>query len=90
MRVCVFVSQGVSFVSSVSSVPGMLYHIQGATPLMLALLTGNHQSATLLIMAGATLELQNARNYTAAELVELPVPEVIEVALSRDAIYCRI
>lgn len=74
----------------VTSLTRMLYHIQGATPLMLALLTGNHQSATLLIMAGATLELQNARNYTAAELVELPVPEVIEVALSRDAIYCRI
>eukprot|EP00435_Cladocopium_sp_Y103_P055521 s1248_g18.t1 len=47
----------------------ILYHAKGATPLMLALLSGNDEFAAALIAAGARLNLPNSRGLTAADLI---------------------
>ena len=47
-----------------------LYHVQGATPLMLALLSGNDECAAALIAAGAKLNLENSRGLTAVDLIQ--------------------
>ena len=49
----------------------ILYHAKGATPLMLALLSGNDEFAAALIAAGARLNLQNSRGLTAADLIRM-------------------
>ena len=43
------------------------YHCNGMTPLMSAVLCGQHESAAALIAAGARLDLVNSRNWTAAD-----------------------
>ena len=47
----------------------IVYHMKGATPLMLAVLTGNDECAAALIAAGAKLNLRNSRGLTAADLI---------------------
>ena len=47
----------------------LMYHAKGATPLMLALLSGNDECAAALIAAGAKLNLRNSRGLTAADLI---------------------
>ena len=37
------------------------YHHNGATPLMLAILTGKFSAASILLHAGARVDLRNAR-----------------------------
>ena len=53
----------------VTVISKILYHVQGATPLMLAVLTGNDECAAALIAAGAKLNLRNSRGLTAADLI---------------------
>jgi len=47
----------------------MVYHLKGATPLTLALLSGNDECAAALIAAGAKLNLRNSRGLTAEDLI---------------------
>ena len=47
----------------------LMYHVKGATPLMLALLSGNDECAAALIATGAKLNLRNSRGLSAAELI---------------------
>eukprot|EP00435_Cladocopium_sp_Y103_P007398 s1029_g2.t1 len=47
----------------------IFYHAKGATPLMLALLSGNDECAAALISAGAKLHLRNSRGLAAADLI---------------------
>ena len=43
------------------------YHVNGLTPLMAAVLSGQHESAAALIAAGARLDITNSRSWAAAE-----------------------
>lgn len=57
------------------------YHSIGTTPLMMALLQGNHEAAAALIAAGAQLNLRNSRGWTAADFArEMSVPEFLQEA----------
>ena len=42
---------------------------------MLAILTGNNESASILVAAGADVELRNVRQKNAQDLAELALPE---------------
>ena len=53
----------------VTAVSANVYHVEGATPLMLALLSGNDECAAALIAAGAKLHLRNSRELTAEDLI---------------------
>ena len=44
------------------------YYLQGAAPLMGAVLSGNYETAMILLREGARLDLRNARNCSAADL----------------------
>ena len=67
------------------------YHVLGATPLMLAVLRANYETAWILITAGARIDLQNARKYSAADLARMKgAPEIIQEVLDGDAVYCRV
>ena len=44
------------------------HHHQGATPLMLSVMNGHFEAATLLVSLGARCELRNERGATAADL----------------------
>ncbi len=54
---------------SPSALTRMFYHRGGSTPLMMSLLVGNLEAASVLLHAGARLDLKNARGKTAADLV---------------------
>jgi len=54
----------------VTMVSKILYHAKGATPLMIALLTGQHECAAALIAAGADLTPVNSRGWTAADFLQ--------------------
>ena len=44
-----------------------VYHAEGATPLMFALLSSHYEGAAVLISAGAQLDLRNSRGWKAAD-----------------------
>ncbi|CAE7018158.1 mask [Symbiodinium sp. CCMP2456] len=46
-----------------------VYHAEGATPLMFALLGSHYEGAEVLVAAGARLDLRNSRGWTAADFV---------------------
>ena len=53
----------------------MCYHLHGATPLMLSMLSRSFPAAQVLLAAGARLELRNSRGKTAFDLaVEQQAP----------------
>lgn len=54
---------------SPSALTRLFYHRGGSTPLMISLLVGNLEAASVLLHAGACLDLKNARGKTAADLV---------------------
>ena len=54
---------------SPSALTRLFYHRGGSTPLMMSLLVGNLEAASVLLHAGARLDLKNARGKTAADLV---------------------
>ena len=60
------------------------YHSSGATPLMLAILSGQYEAATALIAAGAKMDVRNSRNRRAADLArEMQVPDFLMQALEQ-------
>jgi len=66
------------------------YHCAGSTPLMLAVITGQYETSSALIAAGARLDVRNARSWTVQELAkELPLPGFLREALEGRKEECR-
>ena len=65
------------------------YHLSGSTPLMIALLLGNYETAMILLREGARLDLRNARNVSATDLSQ-GAPEILQEILRGDSVYCRV
>ena len=53
---------------SPSALTYLAYHHSGATPLMLSIITGKFDCASLLLAAGARVDLKNRRGKTAADI----------------------
>ena len=56
------------------------YHLFGSTPLILALLRGNYETAMILLREGARLDLRNLRKFSAADLAQ-GAPELLQEIL---------
>lgn len=68
----------------------ILYHAQGATPLVMALQTGNYECAAALIDAGARLDLRNWRGLTAADFTDHhSLPEFLQEAFEGRVEACQ-
>ena len=66
------------------------YHCHGMTPLMCALLFGQHECAAALIAAGAGLHLVNSRNWAAEDFVRgQSLPEFLLAAFQGHTDACR-
>jgi len=66
------------------------YHLNGSTPLMVAVIAGQHEVAAALIAAGARLDLQNARQKTVTDLAaRLRLPDFLHAALEGRDEECR-
>eukprot|EP00435_Cladocopium_sp_Y103_P046761 s657_g13.t1 len=65
------------------------YHLPGSTPLMMAILCGNYETAMTLLREGARLDLRNSRNVVAADLAE-GAPQLLQEILKGDSIFCRV
>ncbi|CAJ1382972.1 unnamed protein product [Effrenium voratum] len=75
----------------VTNATRLLHHYPGATPLMLAILAANYQTAWILITEGAWLNLRNSRGFSAKDLADMTgVPDVILEALNGEAVYQRL
>lgn len=60
------------------------YHSGGATPLMLAILSGQYEAATALIANGAKMDVENSRHRRTADLArEMQVPDFLMQALEQ-------
>ena len=60
----------------------LAYHGHGATPLMLAVMTGQYEGAAALLAAGASSDTRNARNRTVTDFArEQSVPLFLREAL---------
>ena len=55
---------------SPSSLTYLAYHHRGATPLMFSIMTGKFDAASILLAAGARLDLRNCRGKTAADMLQ--------------------
>ncbi|CAK9009862.1 unnamed protein product [Durusdinium trenchii] len=67
----------------VTSATKRLYHVEGATALMMALLTSQYEGAAALIAAGARLDLRNARGWKAADFMRgRSVPDLVATTRS--------
>ncbi|CAE7453687.1 ANKK1 [Symbiodinium sp. CCMP2456] len=74
----------------VTMVSKILYHAKGATPLMIALLTGAHECAAALIAAGADLTPRNSRGWTAADFLQgHSAPEFLREAFEGRVEACQ-
>ena len=74
----------------VTMVSKILYHAKGATPLMIALLTGQHECASALIAAGADLTPRNSRGWTAADFLQgHSAPEFLREAFEGRVEACQ-
>jgi len=61
---------------SPSRLTSLAYHHAGATPLMFSILSGYFEATSLLLAAGARLDIQNSRKKTAADFArEMRAPE---------------
>ena len=68
----------------------MGFHSYDATPLMMAVVTGQYEAALALIEAKARLDLTNARKKTALDLaLELNAPSFLEEALMGESGVCK-
>ena len=71
-----------------TSATRMFYHVHGATPLMLAILQANYETAEILVTEGAQLDLRNVQGFSAADLaLEVGVPDSLQKVLSGDMEY---
>ncbi|CAK9057445.1 unnamed protein product [Durusdinium trenchii] len=74
-----------------TSATRMFYHLHGATPLMLAILQANYETAWILVTEGARLDLRNAQGFSAADLArEVGVPESLQEVFNGEVTYCRV
>jgi len=65
------------------------YHAFGSTPLMFAILTGQHEGAAVLLAAKAKVDVQNSRGWTALDLAkEHGAPQFLIDALAGDLTVC--
>ena len=75
----------------VTSATRLYYHWPGATPLMLAILQANYETAWILVTEGARLDLRNAQGFSAVDLArEVGVPESLQEVLNGEVTYCRV
>lgn len=56
---------------------------------MMAILSGNYETAMTLLREGARVDLRNARNVSAADLAE-GAPQLLQEILKGDSIFCRV
>ncbi|CAK9057440.1 unnamed protein product [Durusdinium trenchii] len=75
----------------VTSATRLYYHWPGATPLMLAILQANYETAWILVTEGARLDLRNAQGFSAVDLArEVGVPESLQEVFNGEVTYCRV
>lgn len=67
----------------------IFYHSKGASPLMIALLTGHHECAAALIAAGAELDLRNSRGWRAMDFLGHSAPEFLQEAFEGRGEECQ-
>ncbi|CAK9029001.1 Putative ankyrin repeat protein RF_0381 [Durusdinium trenchii] len=68
---------------NVNTMTTQVYHAEGATPLMFALISSQYEAAASLIANGAKLDLQNARGWTAEDFVrDHDVPDFLQAAFA--------
>eukprot|EP00438_Fugacium_kawagutii_P003554 Skav202740 [mRNA] locus=scaffold1326:355599:356856:- [translate_table: standard] len=68
----------------------LAYHINGSTPLMLAVMSGQYEGAAALIAAGARLDLRNEHNRSAGDFIrQLSAPTFLMEALDGNTAACR-
>ena len=69
---------------------GVCYHNHLRTPLMAALQSAQHEAAAALIVAGASLEIQNCRGWRAEDFARgQSIPEWLQKGLSGDISDCE-
>lgn len=74
----------------VTQLSQMLYHSEGASPLIMALVCGQYEAAAALIAAGAELTSRNARGLTPKKFIqENWVPECLQDALEGRLESCQ-
>ena len=67
---------------SPSALTNLAFHHRGATPLMFSILTGKFEALSVLVDAGADLNLRNDRGKTAADLLQdMHVPSLLSSAV---------
>lgn len=65
-----------------SALTYLAYHHRGATPLMFSLITGRFAAASVLLKAGARLDLKNARGKCAADFLHgISVPVHLSISI---------
>lgn len=75
----------------ITSATRRYYHLHGATPLMMAILSANFETAWILVSSGARVDLRNARNCSAADLArEVGVPKILQEALTGEVVFQRV
>ncbi|CAE7480238.1 anks1b [Symbiodinium sp. CCMP2592] len=75
---------------TITSLTGLTYHQHGTTPLMQAIRSGQYEAAAALIAAGAKLEIQNHRGWTAADFGKhTSLPHFLQQGLAGDQSECK-
>ena len=82
--------QALRFRMGKRSTSGMMaHHINGATPLMLAVMSGQYEGAAALIAAGARLDLRNEHKCSVSDFArQLSVPKFLSQALDGNPEDC--
>ena len=67
-----------------------IYHLQYQTPLMAAVMSGQHEGAAALVACGARLDARNARGWMASDFArEQLVPDFLKQGFERQAQDCE-
>lgn len=84
-------TQALKYSMGQQTVSNMLaYHINGATPLMLAVISGQYEGAAALIAAGARLDIRNDHNRSAGDFIrQLSTPKFLMEVLDGNLKACR-
>ena len=73
-----------------TALSALLYHMHGATPLMAAVQSGQHEAAAALISSGAKVDLRNYRNWLAADFARgAAIPSFLQQGFAGDIAECR-